>query len=544
MNEERFWAIIEESRRGIRGWRDSEKQYDRLLGMLQGEAPEAIIEFNRILTAKMAESYRWDLWGIGYIVNGGCSDDGFEYFRCWIISLGKEFYEKALEDPESIAEVTNRKYHYEFEPLLHVAFEAYEVITETEMPVLSDLPSYPSDPIGEPWSEEDLPLYFPKACKKYKIKRKRGPISRTIDREHVEAITANLKDDNGVKYYLEAWLDFSNSAEYRHHGAVRGLGMYGEYDLEHTQYSIPQLEELVQNNAHAYDLIREASTKEYFAYPSDHRINYWYMDIFAELNNFMLARSVVFGERQAYGEAVETDFELLHFAGSILKDRTPRKSLDSSRCFGTGGVFHTEGIALLQLRHYSKKLEDLDYCQTLIKDLLELKKGRASTREYMEKEITSQGLLQDFGSLEDDPTGKQFWGKIQASTQAQLDSADKSFPEIAREINFGKDSPFKMITQGTLIYVITRAEADIRATIIVAALRAHFLEGGTYPEELEGLSSIVPQHILIDPFSEKTFRYKNKKDDYLLYSIGPDMIDSGGKRIDPHSAGTDGDIVY
>jgi hypothetical protein len=28
-----------------------------------------------------SRAYRADLWGAAFIINGGCSDDGFEYFR-------------------------------------------------------------------------------------------------------------------------------------------------------------------------------------------------------------------------------------------------------------------------------------------------------------------------------------------------------------------------------------------------------------------------------------------------------------------------------
>ena len=38
----------------------------------------------------MDDSYRWDLWGAAYLANGGCSDDGFDYFRGWLIGQGRK----------------------------------------------------------------------------------------------------------------------------------------------------------------------------------------------------------------------------------------------------------------------------------------------------------------------------------------------------------------------------------------------------------------------------------------------------------------------
>ena len=39
-----------------------------------------------------------------YVINGGASDDGFYYFRCWLIGMGRRVYEAALADPDSLAD--------------------------------------------------------------------------------------------------------------------------------------------------------------------------------------------------------------------------------------------------------------------------------------------------------------------------------------------------------------------------------------------------------------------------------------------------------
>jgi hypothetical protein len=31
-----------------------------------------------------------DQWGAAYLANGGCSDDGFDYFRGWLIGQGRK----------------------------------------------------------------------------------------------------------------------------------------------------------------------------------------------------------------------------------------------------------------------------------------------------------------------------------------------------------------------------------------------------------------------------------------------------------------------
>lgn len=51
----------------------------------------------------MAISHRNQLWAAGYLINDGCSDDGFEYFRAWLIAQGREVFERVVADPDALA---------------------------------------------------------------------------------------------------------------------------------------------------------------------------------------------------------------------------------------------------------------------------------------------------------------------------------------------------------------------------------------------------------------------------------------------------------
>ena len=53
----------------------------------------------------LAEAYHWDLWGAAYLINGGCSDDGFEYFRRWLVLQGRDVFQAAVSNPDTLAEV-------------------------------------------------------------------------------------------------------------------------------------------------------------------------------------------------------------------------------------------------------------------------------------------------------------------------------------------------------------------------------------------------------------------------------------------------------
>jgi len=75
MTEDKFWEIIKNSGAGRA---DCEEQTERLTSILAELPAQEIIEFDRIFFAKRVLAYRWDIWGVAYLVNGGCSDDGFE----------------------------------------------------------------------------------------------------------------------------------------------------------------------------------------------------------------------------------------------------------------------------------------------------------------------------------------------------------------------------------------------------------------------------------------------------------------------------------
>jgi hypothetical protein len=103
-------------------------------------------------------SYRWDLWAAGYLINGGCSDDGFDYFRGWLITQGRQIWEAAIADPDSLADVAldaDASCEAMAEDMLGAAMVAYGVVTGDEDAYWEALP-IPSDGgnIGEPAGDE------------------------------------------------------------------------------------------------------------------------------------------------------------------------------------------------------------------------------------------------------------------------------------------------------------------------------------------------------------------------------------------------------
>lgn len=162
MNDELFWKLIKQSKRGTD---DCEEQAEKLEVLLAKLAAEEIIVFDELLAKRRNEAYRWDLWAVAYIINGGCSDDGFEYFRCWLIAQGKEFFEAVLLNPEHVSKKVKLGDEPECEDLLYVAVKAYESKTNQEMPPRKT--KHLLKPKGKRWKEEDLEKLYPKLCQRF-----------------------------------------------------------------------------------------------------------------------------------------------------------------------------------------------------------------------------------------------------------------------------------------------------------------------------------------------------------------------------------------
>lgn len=156
MDRAQFWRLIDEAKEASGG--DLDAQLDIVETRLAEYPPEEIISFDGILHQLMNESYTRDLWAAAYILNGGCSDDCFDYFRGWLIAQGEQVYNEALRDPETLASVANLE-EPEFESILYAAWTAYENKTGQEFPhTMRDSPELK----GEDWDEDSVEQKYPK----------------------------------------------------------------------------------------------------------------------------------------------------------------------------------------------------------------------------------------------------------------------------------------------------------------------------------------------------------------------------------------------
>jgi len=162
MQEQQFWSIVDEAHR-VAG-EDNEARVDALKQQLLPLGLSEIQGFQNRYDEMIHKANRWDLWGAAYLMNGGCSDDGFRYFCHWLISEGRATFERAVAAPDSLADLPRQDY-FELESFAYVALKAFEDKGGGELE--RDFSIEMAMPIGEEWSEDELPTLHPKLAAKY-----------------------------------------------------------------------------------------------------------------------------------------------------------------------------------------------------------------------------------------------------------------------------------------------------------------------------------------------------------------------------------------
>jgi hypothetical protein len=168
MNEDEFWELIADTKR--RAERSTDGQEVLLREALKQYTADEILQFDAIYFQKRNDAYTADLWDVADFVTCGGGEQPFLDFRAWLISQGKEVYEKALDDPDTLSEVLESTSREEedarFEEFSYAALEAYEEKTGGQNPYIGKGPFDSPRLKGERKGLETIPDRFPKLYKK------------------------------------------------------------------------------------------------------------------------------------------------------------------------------------------------------------------------------------------------------------------------------------------------------------------------------------------------------------------------------------------
>jgi hypothetical protein len=164
LNEESYWAIIEKS---LKETTNQEDQELFLTSALEKLSPKEIIGFRLRTDKLMFDSYTSNLWCANYIVSNGVVDDAFDYFRCWLISRGKDAYYKTQENPDYLVNLVGNEPHaYDFEGFWYVANNTFKNLTNKEAETYIDYESFKTTDENYPILEFNWNIDEPKTMEK------------------------------------------------------------------------------------------------------------------------------------------------------------------------------------------------------------------------------------------------------------------------------------------------------------------------------------------------------------------------------------------
>ncbi len=156
MEQEQFWDIIERSlKAGNTG-----EQIEFVSTVLGRLTKDDIVGFDYFFRKYQEAAYTWSLWAAAYTIHGGCSDDGFNDFRAWLVYRGREVYENALHNSDSLVALGREVLEddEDNEDFNYIAVDAYEEMTGNN---IEDDPGYTdieisAEPAGKDWDEDNL----------------------------------------------------------------------------------------------------------------------------------------------------------------------------------------------------------------------------------------------------------------------------------------------------------------------------------------------------------------------------------------------------
>ncbi len=164
LDEDLYWTIIDKS---LKETNNQEDQELFLISEIEKLSPKEMAGFRLRTDKLMFDSYTSNLWCADYIISNGVTDDGFDYFRCWLISRGKEAFYKSKENPDYLVNlVENEPKTYDFEGFWYVAMSAFKNMTDQELQAFLDYENFKTNDENYPILEFNWNVDEPKTMEK------------------------------------------------------------------------------------------------------------------------------------------------------------------------------------------------------------------------------------------------------------------------------------------------------------------------------------------------------------------------------------------
>jgi hypothetical protein len=123
MQEARYWTIINNS---LQGAANSAEQEKNLMKEFEKLSLTDLIAFQLQSQKLVIKAYTSHLWCAAYLLNGGCSDSGFEFFKRWLVAQGEKIYYDAIKNPDTLVSFVGKVDEFYFDEFYDPLYQVYE----------------------------------------------------------------------------------------------------------------------------------------------------------------------------------------------------------------------------------------------------------------------------------------------------------------------------------------------------------------------------------------------------------------------------------
>ena len=95
-----FWQMISDCRK--KEGKDDRVFLSNIKQALEKSGEWEIFQFQAYLNTYIEAANLPALWEAAVLINNGCTEEEFEYFREWLVSQGDQIYHEALRNPDNL----------------------------------------------------------------------------------------------------------------------------------------------------------------------------------------------------------------------------------------------------------------------------------------------------------------------------------------------------------------------------------------------------------------------------------------------------------
>jgi hypothetical protein len=162
MDEDEFWGIVAATRPAGASIADQSRELRR---QLLGRSVAEVLAFHRTLRAVAGRADTRDMGHAAGLLLGGVGSDSFADVRTWLLCHGRATFERALSDPDTMADLSYDDDEEDFgyaEQFEYVANDVYAERTGGAPRDLDRLDEAEDPPDPEPYDQAALRARFPR----------------------------------------------------------------------------------------------------------------------------------------------------------------------------------------------------------------------------------------------------------------------------------------------------------------------------------------------------------------------------------------------